>query len=157
MQKTIKWEQNGVSNEVTLDNNIGWMIAYREQFGRDIVPALIPVLNAGIDLVCGIAKTLTPGEKVSTDMLQKLDPDMLHDAAYQMAALEAVDVINITWALAKNADDRIKEPREWVRSFEGFPLDIIGGAIIGLVFKSMISEKNLKRLQEAVEGLGPSA
>ena len=153
MQKTIKWTQNGVKNELTLDNNIGWMIAYKEQFGRDIVPALIPVLNAGIDLAYGIVQSIKPGAKADIETIKSIDPDALHDAVLQ--AIEAVDLINITWALAKNADDDIREPREWVRQFEGFPLDIIGAAVFDLVFKSMISTKNWNRLRKSVEDLKP--
>ena len=155
MQKTIKWTQNGVKNELTLDNNIGWMIAYREQFGRDIVPALVPVLNAGIDLAYGVVQSIKPGAKADIETIKNIDPDALHDAVLQASAIEAVDLINITWALAKNADDDIREPREWVRQFEGFPLDIIGAAVFDLVFKSMISTKNWNRLRKSVEDLKP--
>lgn len=156
MQKTVKWTQSGVKNELTLDNNIGWMIAYRDQFGRDIVPALIPVLNAGIDLAFGIVQAMGTGEKAGIETLKKIDPDALHDAVLQVSAIEAVDLINITWALAKNADDDIQEPREWVKQFEGFPLDLIGGAVFDLVFNSMISTKNWNRLRKSVEGLKPT-
>lgn len=156
MQKTVKWTQNGVKNELKLDNNIGWMIAYREQFGRDIVPALIPVLNAGIDVMFGIVQALKPGEKAGVETLKSIDPDALHDAILQASAIEAVDLINITWALAKNADEEIPEPREWVRQFEGFPMDLIGGAVFDLVFKAMISTKNLNRLRKSVEDLKPT-
>lgn len=156
MQKTVKWTQSGVKNELTLDNNIGWMIAYREQFGRDIVPALIPVLNAGIDIAFGVIQAMNEGEKAGIETLKNVDPDALHDAIFQASSIEAVDLINITWALAKNADDSIREPKEWVRQFEGFPLDLIGGAVFDLVFKSMISTKNLNRLRKSVEDLKPA-
>lgn len=155
MQKTVKWTQNGVKNELTLDNNIGWMIAYKEQFGRDIVPALIPVLNAGIDLAYGVVQSIKPGAKADLETIKNIDPDALHDAVLQASAIEAVDLINITWALAKNADDDIREPREWVKQFEGFPLDVIGAAVFDLVFKSMISTKNWNRLRKSVEDLKP--
>jgi len=156
MQKTVKWTQNGVKNELVLDNNIGWMLAYREQFGRDIVPALVPVLNAGIDIAFGVIQAMNPGEKAGIETLKAVDPDALHDAILQASAIEAVDLINITWALAKAADDDIREPKEWVKQFEGFPLDVVGGAVFDLVFKSMISTKNLNRLRKRVEDLKPA-
>ena len=43
-------------NSSLLDNNVGWLFIYKDQFGHDIVPSLVPVLNAGIDLVFGIYK-----------------------------------------------------------------------------------------------------
>ena len=156
MQKTVKWTQNGVKNELVLDNNIGWMLAYREQFGRDIVPALVPVLNAGIDIAFGVIQAINPGEKAGIETLKAVDSEALHDAILQASAIEAVDLINITWALAKAADDDIREPKEWVKQFEGFPLDVVGGAVFDLVFKSMISTKNLNRLRKRVEDLKPA-
>ena len=150
MQKTIKIDSK---NAVRLDNNVGWMFIYRDQFGRDIVPALIPLLNAGIDLALGIYKQT--GGKMSRDVLMSIDADALTDAMIQVSGIEAVDLLQIVWALAKNADESIDEPRVWFRQFDTFPVDIIAPAVFDLVFKGMVSTKNLKRLQALKESLRP--
>lgn len=152
MEKKIKIDNK---TSITVNNNIGWLFVYKDQFGRDIVPSLVPALNAGIDLVFGIYKEL--GGEFSREKIMQIDPAALTDAIYASAGIEAVDLLNIVWALAKNADDEIPEPREWVRQFETFPLDVIAPAVFELVFKSMVSTKNLKRLQNLRKSLQPES
>lgn len=152
MEKKIKLDNK---TSITVNNNVGWLFVYKDQFGRDIVPTLIPILNAGIDLVFGLYKEL--GGKVSMEALASIDTDAITEALYNAAGLEAVDFVNIVWALAKNADENIPEPREWVKRFDTFPVDIIAPAVFDIVFKSMVSTKNLKRLQSLRESLQPTS
>lgn len=152
MEKKIKIDNK---TSITVNNNVGWLFVYKDQFGRDIVPSLVPALNAGIDLVFGIYKEF--GGEFSREKIMQIDPAALTDAIYAAAGIEAVDLLNIVWALAKNADDEIPEPREWVRQFETFPLDVIAPAVFELVFKSMVSTKNLKRLQNLRKSLQPES
>ncbi len=152
MEKKIKFDSK---TSITVNNNVGWLFVYKDQFGRDIVPTLIPILNAGIDLVFGIYKEI--GTEVTMEKLANIDTDELTNALYSAAGLEAVDLVNIVWALAKNADEEIPEPREWVKQFDTFPVDIIAPAVFELVFKSMVSTKNLKRLQSLRESLQPTS
>lgn len=152
MEKKIKLDSK---TSITVNNNVGWLFVYKDQFGRDIVPTLIPILNAGIDLVFGLYKEL--GGKVSMEALANIDTDAITEALYNAAGLEAVDLVNIVWALAKNADESIPEPREWVKRFDTFPVDVIAPAVFDIVFKSMVSTKNLKRLQSLRESLQPTS
>lgn len=151
MEKKVKLDSK---NSILLNNNVGWLFIYKDQFGRDIVPSLVPVLNAGIDLVFGIYKEL--GGNITKERLMQVDPAALTDAIYAMAVIESVDLIHIVWALAKNADEEIPEPREWVKQFDVFPIDIIAPEVYNLVFKSMVSTKNLKRLQNLKKSLQPA-
>jgi hypothetical protein len=57
-------------------------------------------------------------------------------------------VIQITWAMAKNANDEIEPPREWLKQFETFPIDIILPILFELIAKSFVSSKNLNRLRK---------
>lgn len=45
MEKVIKIGKQ----EVKLSNNVAWTMEYRDQFGKDIVPALMPVLASMIE------------------------------------------------------------------------------------------------------------
>ena len=152
MEKNIKIDSK---NSLKLNNNVGWLFIYKDQFGRDIVPTLVPVLNAGIDLVFGIYKET--GGKFTKDSIMQIDTDALTDALIQATAIEATDLINITWALAKNADEDIPEPREWVRQFDTFPVDVIAPEVFKMLFKGMVSTKNSRRLQNLFENLQPSS
>ena len=53
-------------------------------------------------------------------------------------------------ARKKNGEDII--PFEnWVEKQEEFPIDLIAPAVAGMLTKSMVSSKNLKRLQDLVK------
>ena len=151
MEKKIKIDSK---TSLTLSNNIGWLFIYRDQFGRDIVPVLIPALNAGIDLAVSVMKA-TGGQGIKG--IESIDPDAMKDALIDAAGLEMVDILNIVWAMAKNADEDIEPPREWVRQFDTFPLDVIGPAVFELLYKGMISSKNSRRLQNLFESLKPES
>ena len=65
-----------------------------------------------------------------------------------MFQVEFVDVvINVTWAMAKAADESIEPPKKWVRQFDEFPLDVVGPAVFDMIIKGFVSSKNLKRLE----------
>ena len=68
------------------------------------------------------------------------------DAVAHLSGLEFVEIINITWALAKCADESIPEPKKWVRQFDEFPVDEIAPELFDIVTKGVISSKNLKSL-----------
>ena len=152
MEKTIK-----IGNKaVKLNNNIGWALAYRDQFGRDIIPALMPLLAGALDLMAGIVSETGKAKDISLeDLITVLDGDRLMDAVIHLGGLELTDFVNITWALAKSADDDIPEPREWVKGFDTFPLDVVAPAVFELVSKGLVSSKNLKRLEELKRSLQP--
>lgn len=153
MIKTIKIDSK---TSLKVSNNIGWMMAYRDQFGRDIVPTLIPVLSAVLDIAVEVNKAASEEGVSAADVFKAMETDTLRDALIEVSGLEMVDLINIVWAMAKAADDDIEEPREWVKQFEAFPLDTILPVIFDLCLKCMVSSKNLKRLQTGMQGLRPS-
>lgn len=144
MEKTI---QIG-NKEVRLNNNIGWTIDYRDQFGTDIIPTLLPMVAAALDLIKGLLEEMEDTSNLEwQDILKTLDGDTLLDALVHLGGLEFKDFINVTWAMAKCADETIPEPRTWVRQFEVFPLDEIAPAVFELIYKGVISSKNLTRLK----------
>lgn len=140
------------NKEVRLSNNIGWTMIYKDQFGHDIVSTLTPMLAAGLDLISGFLSDVDTSKPVdAVDLLKKIDGDVLIDAMAHLSGVEIVDLINITWAMAKAMDDDIPEPKRWVRDFEEFPIDVIAPEIAKLAFKGMVSTKNLKRLMSLKE------
>lgn len=152
----IKTIQIG-EKEVQLSNNIGWAIDYRDQFGSDIIPTLLPMVAAALDLIKGLLEEAGDTENLQwQDILKTLDGDTLLDAVVHLGGLEFTDFINITWAMAKCADDSIPEPRTWVKQFDSFPVDVIAPAVFQLVFSGVVSSKNLKRLKEIRESLQPT-
>lgn len=172
MEKTIKIGKKSVK----LNNNIGWTLAYRDQFGRDVIPAIMPMFASAMDIISGIVAETGKVEKVSVedgkvekvtdedgkvkkvtveDIMKVIDGDSLIDAVIHLGGLEIVDFINIVWALAKCADEGIPEPSEWVKEFDEFPLDVIAPEVIKLVAKGVISSKNLERLKNLTKTIQP--
>lgn len=151
MKKTIKIDEK---NTLTLSNNVGWLLAYRDQFGVDIVPALVPVLNAVIEIYAEIAKQ-TGDLKTAADIFTKIDAETIQGAILELAGVQITDLVNVVWAMAKAADDDIEEPRTWVRQFETFPLDVIAPAVLELAVRGLISGKNSTRLLDALKVVEP--
>ena len=152
MIKTVKFGKN----EIILDNNIGWTMVYRDQFGTDIIPSIMPILAGMVDILSGVAEDIGGKKEIGIEMLGELsESGKLEEAIIKASSAEFVDFINITWALAKNADDNISDPREWVKQFDEFPVDVIGPEVFKLIFKGMISSKNLKRMNAAMKSVHP--
>ena len=142
---------------LTLDNNLGWALAYRDQFGRDVIPAIMPLVAGALDIAGGLLEETGKTKDVTIkDVLGILDGDRFMDAIVHLGSVEITDFINIVWALAKCADDDIPEPRTWIRQFDTFPMDVVAPAVFSLIAKGMISGKNLERLQAIKGSLQPN-
>lgn len=142
MEKVIKIG----SNEVRLSNNVAWVMEYRDQFGKDILPAIMPLIatvSEGISTVLSEA-----GTDITIESLSEAINGRAMDVLLPLYQAEFVDlVINVAWAMAKAADEDIDPPKKWVRQFDTFPLDVVGPAIFELVVKGFVSSKNLTRLK----------
>lgn len=139
MIKSIKFNDNC---EVELSNNIGWAMEYREQFGHDIIPDLLPVVSAIISI-------LGETEQKHFD-IRKIDKDVLQDALINLAGLQFVDFINLCWAMAKTADEKTPVPKKWIKQFDdGFFVDRVAPDVFGLLVEGLVSSKNLPSLNLA--------
>ena len=156
MEKIIKIGKK----EVRLNNNVAWTMEYRDQFGKDILPAVMPLLTSMIEGVSAVVAESTEGERMTAESIAEALQGRTLDFMLPMYQAEFVDlVVNVTWAMAKAADESIDPPKKWVRQFEEFPLDVVGPAVFDLVLKGFVSSKNLKRLKnlgESLKNLQPS-
>lgn len=155
MEKTIKLDSK---TSIRVSNNIEWALIYKDQFGRDVLPMLIPVANTFIELAVSVMKS-TGGKaldmKNAGETIKDLDITDIQSALYSLAGLEFTDILNIAWAMAKAADETIEEPRVWVRSLTSFPVDAVVPVIFDMNLQFLTTTKNYKRLQAAVEALKP--
>ena len=147
MEKIIKIGKQ----EVRLNNNVAWTMEYRDQFGKDIVPAIMPLIASMIE---GVSTVIAEsGNEITTKTLAEAVQGRALEVMLPMFQAEFVDlIINVTWAMAKAADESIEPPKSWVRQFDSFPLDVVGPAVFDMVLKGFVSSKNLKRLK----GIGDS-
>ena len=153
MEKTIQLGEK----TLRLNNNVNWFLIYRNQFGRDIVPAIMPIAASLADVISGIINETGKTENIEfTDIAGVLTGDVLIDALIHLGGAEITDLINMTWALAKCADRSIPDPETWADQFDVFPLDIIVPEVAGLVLKGVISSKNLERLETLRKKIQPA-
>ena len=149
MEKIIKIGKQ----EVRLNNNVAWTMEYRDQFGKDIVPALMPILASLMEGVSTIISESGSNEVTMADIADAVQGRAM-EVLLPLFQVEFVDtIINVTWAMAKAADEDIEPPKRWVRQFEEFPLDVVVPAVYELVLKGFVSSKNLKRLKKVSESL----
>lgn len=153
MEKTIKIGKKSVK----LNNNVRWAIVYRDQFGRDIIPTIMPLFASALDIISGIINETGKTDDIElTDLAKLADGDSLLNAVIHLGGFEFTDLICITWALAKCADEDIPEPREWIEQFETFPVDVVAPEVFSLIFKGVVSSKNLKRLEDLKKRIQPT-
>ena len=154
MEKTIKIGKKSVK----LNNRVSWAIVYRDQFGRDIIPTIMPLFASALDIISGIINETGKTDDIElTDLAKLADGDSLLNAAIHLGGFEFTDLICITWALAKCADEDIPEPREWIKEFETFPVDVVAPEVFSLIFKGVVSSKNLKRLEDLKKRIQPTS
>ena len=153
MEKVIK-----IGNkEVKLSNNVAWTMEYRDQFGKDILPVIMPFMASMIEGVSAIVAEA--GEITMQNIAEALEGRSM-DVLLPLFQAEFVDlVVNVTWAMAKAADESTEPPKRWVRQFDSFPLDVVGPVVFDMALKGFVSSKNLKRLKtigESLKTLQPS-
>ena len=142
MEKIIKIGKQ----EVRLNNNVAWTMEYRDQFNKDILPAIMPIVAAVSE---GISSVLSEtGDELTATSIAEAIQGRSMDILLPMFQAEFVDlVVNVTWAMAKAADEGITPPKQWARQFDAFPIDVVAPAVFDLVMKGFVSSKNLKRLK----------
>lgn len=147
MEKVIK-----IGNqEVRLNNNVAWTMEYRDQFGKDIVPAIMPLFASMLETAAAIFEDRK--EITTADVLSAVEGRTM-EILLPLFQTEFVDlVVNVTWAMAKAADDTIDPPKKWVRQFDSFPVDVIVPAVGEMALKGFMSSKNLKRLTSLKKSL----
>lgn len=150
MEKIVKIGKQ----EVRLNNNMAWTMEYRDQFGKDILPAIMPLLASMIEGVSTVVAEASDSSELSTSSIAEAIEGRTMDILLPMFQAEFVDlVINVTWAMAKAADENIEPPKKWIRQFDSFPLDVVGPVVYDMVLKGFVSSKNLKRLKKIGESL----
>ena len=157
MEKIIKIGKQ----EVRLNNTVAWTMEYRDQFGKDILPAIMPLVASMVEGVSTVMADATVNGEITTSSIAEAFEGRTMEILLPMFQAEFVDlVINVTWSMAKAADESIDPPKKWVRQFEEFPLDVVGPAVLDLVLKGFVSSKNLKRLKkigESIKTLQPTS
>lgn len=155
MEKIIKIGDK----DVRLDNNMAWTIEYRDQFGKDILPVLMPLISTVLETVAEVISE-TGTKNITLEDLGEAISGRAMDMLLPMYNAEFTElVLYVTWAMAKAADEDIAPPKQWIRQFDTFPVDVVVPEVLGMAAQGMISAKNLKRLKTigaSLQNLQPS-
>lgn len=146
MRKTIELEGQAVE----INSSLGWLFCYREQFGHDILPDLLPLLDAAL----GALADIYDGEE-EINVLEKINDETASRIVLALSSLEILTVANILWAMAKNAGET-RNPNQWINDFEVFPFDVVVPETFKAIIESSVSSKNSKRLLEKIPSLSRS-
>lgn len=145
MIKTIQIDDRSVE----INTSAGWFYEYRENFGHDILPDIMPVLESVLNATASVLSE-SGGKFNEKEILKAMNNELLVDAFMKMAGLEIITMYNIFWAMAKNANRKIEQPRDYFNDFDVFPMDeILPQMFVGIV-DSSISSKNAKSLLEKI-------
>ena len=150
--------------EIEIDSASGWTYCYREQFGHDILPDMLPIMRSIATAAAGLLKELpdkqiekgTLSAKELKGVLKMTDAYVIQDALDEIAGLEVTTVQNIFWALAKNANTGIPEPRRFFNQFDVFPYEEVLPRVVAAIVKSSSSSKNSKSLLAKMKLENPS-
>lgn len=114
MEKTIEID----GKQVRFKSTAATPLRYKSQFGKDYFSEILKLekLSKVIN-----SKKMTDAEKVAN-----VDFELFY---------------NVSWVLAKTADNKIPEPLAWLDEFEVFPLEEIMPELMDLMLSSMQGKK----------------
>ena len=148
MIKVIKLDSK---KSIKIDNNISWMLIYRNQFNHDILVTLMPAISSMVKLVADSLDAVVDNGKIN---LKAVSPDAWDEALIQLSGLQITDLLEVTWAMAKGADDEIEsEPLEWLKTLPCFPMDVIMPQVAEAIMDGCVSSKNSQRIRKAIQSL----
>ena len=140
--------------EVKLSNNVAWTMEYRDQFNKDVMEALMPLMTTLVETVSTVISESGASGKIDMYSISDALQGRAFEITLPLSQLGFTDTaINIVWAMAKAADPTIDPPRQWVRQFETFPLDEIVPEVGQMILAGFSSSKNLARLRKMMEEL----
>lgn len=146
MIKTVQFE----GHSVEINTSAGWLFVYRRQFGRDILPDIMPVIESILAAVAELLEDSKTNEISLKEIAEATQTGVLVDAFTKLAGMELMTMYQVFYAMAKNADKGIQPPEEYFNSFDIFPLDIILPEMFASIVESSISSKNSKSLLEMI-------
>lgn len=146
MKKTIKIDDE---QKFEINSSSGWLYAYQEQFGHDVLPVLLPAAEALLQTMADLMKD-SKSDNVG-DILAAADEETISNAFITLSGMQLTTVTNIVWAMAKNANDNIESPREWLNSFDVFPWDVVVPQVLSAALEACISKKKFEKLKETIK------
>lgn len=148
MRRTVELGEHSVE----LNSSAGWLYIYRNNFGRDILPDIMPMLQGLLTIVVEFLKESEDGVITIDNLVNFADEETIDNLAATLSGLETITVLNIFWSMAKNADKTIPNPEEFFGEFDCLALDVMIPEMLELVVQSSVSSKNATSLLTQLKG-----
>lgn len=146
MKKIIKISDD---KSFEINSSSGWLYVYQEQFGHDVLPVLLPAVEALIQAFADMAKN-SKSDSVS-DILKAADEETISNAFITFSGMQLTTITNIVWAMAKNANDNIENPKEWINSFDVLPWDVVVPQVLTAALEACVSKKKFDTIRGALK------
>lgn len=154
MIKTIHIEEG---QSFDINSSSGWLYIYQEQFGHDVLPVLLPAVEAIIGLIADLMKNTDGKTDDAMEILKAADGESIANAFITLSGMQLVTIQNIVWAMAKNANYGIENPREWANKFDIMPWDKVAPQVLNAALEASISKKKYEAVQAKLKTIAPSA
>lgn len=139
-------------HSIEVNSSMGWLFIYRSAFGRDILPDVMPILETAISGMAELVESVDEdGNLDAKSVFRSASEGALNDALMTLTTMEFITIIQILWAMAKNADKSIPMVDEWAAEIDTFPLDVVIPELFEILVSSMVSSKNAKSLQNKLQ------
>lgn len=153
MIKTINIEEG---QSFDINSSSGWLYIYQEQFGHDVLPVLLPAFEAVIGLIADLMKNTDGKTDDVMEILKTADGETIANAFITLSGMQLTTIQNIVWAMAKNANYDIENPREWANKYDIMPWDIVAPQVLSAALQASISKKKYEKIQSKLKAIVPS-
>lgn len=137
MQKRITIDGKEVDFKFTLSA----FYIFKNQFGYDAMNKIIPTIG---EVLTGV----NIAELGSENVEQSVYIRALGETLENTFSFEIVDMANLIWAFAKNADKSIGEPMVWYDDFENFPIVDVLKELLPSLLESLGTKKKLTKKKQ---------
>ena len=136
MEKTITIDNKPVRFRM----NAAFTYAYKNQFGKDVLTIIMPL----------ISEVLANADEIFKKNAQDIVPSDIAAVLEGIYSLEMIDIQNMIWTMAMLADDSIPEPQLWYGQFEEIAMLDVAAELAPMFISSLVSKKKLKDLRAMV-------
>ena len=133
---------------VEINTAMGWLFRYRETFGNDILPDLLPLLESLVLAATDFLEDSEDGPTLS-GLLAGIREGRFIQALAMLGGLETITILQIIWSMQKEANEETPGFREWTKQTDTCYLDEIIPELFWAICDTLVSKKKMERLRNA--------
>lgn len=151
MKKTIQFGEK----EITFSSNASIIYIFKNQFGYDLLQKIMPVISETLRGIQTVFVEKQATETLNTDDkfldLSGITLGNIADLFENIYSLEATDLMNIIWVMAKVNNKDIKEPEIFFAELEDFDILDCFKELAPMFLSSFISKKKMEKMMKKTQ------